>query len=476
MGRLAGGVAHDFNNLLSVILGFAHMLERRLPEDPRLAHPADEIIKAAERAASLTRQLLRFSRKEVPEPRVLDVNALVAGVSAMLGRVIGEDVELESPARPGLAPVRADAGQLEQVVVNLAVNARTPCRTAARLAPQTTAPVRFEDRAAVRLTVIDTGCGIAPEVRAHLFEPFFTTKEAGKGTGLGLATVYGIVTPGGRAGDGGQRAGPGQRLPRAPALRGRGVSPPADPRTPPAFAGRGTETLLLVEDDPSVRALLGDILADAGYVVLAAGSARGREHRGGHSARSPSWSATSSCPTGGGGTSTTPSTPSRPGMRVALPLRVHGRRDHPGRPARGCAPRAQAPRGRRAAGAAAADHPGLKHGSGQEGRPSSRSARACAQNVPNAYCSRAGVSRNWARASRSEAGRTSVAASVTRSGLTLAMHLHERPRGPRYTTDRDAPVRGGGAALMDTRYPKAGGSEGPRPATGARHTAETPEA
>ena len=275
VGRLAGGVAHDFNNLLSVILGFAHMLERRLPLDDRLRRPTDEIVQAAERAAGLTRQLLRFSRKEVPSPRVLDLNRVVRGTVAMLGRVIGENVALETRLADGLSPVRVDAGQLEQVILNLALNARDAMPDGGRLLIETapSAP-SSTSTAAVRLTVQDTGSGIVSDVRAHLFEPFFTTKEVGKGTGLGLATVLGIVTEAG-----------GRVDVESEPLRGSSfhvLLPGADePPSPPLAREelseaerQGTGTVLLVEDDASVRSLLRDVLADAGYSVLASGSAR----------------------------------------------------------------------------------------------------------------------------------------------------------------------------------------------------------
>ena len=271
VGRLAGGVAHDFNNLLSVIMGFAHTLERRLPADPRLHHPTAEIILAAERAAQLTRQLLRFCRKEVPEPRVVDLNTVVTGAIAMLRRVLGETIELDERLLPGVAPVRADPGQLEQVILNLAVNARDAMPDGGRLVIET-ATAAIGDDESVRLSVTDTGSGMAAEVRAHLFEPFFTTKEAGKGTGLGLATVHAIVTQAGGRVEAESAPGRGStfhvRLPRV----AEQVPPTLEvSRGDPSL--RVTETVLVVEDDTSVRELLADVLSEAGYGVVAAGSA-----------------------------------------------------------------------------------------------------------------------------------------------------------------------------------------------------------
>src|SRR5436309_3481812 len=203
VGRLAGGVAHDFNNLLTVIQGHGELLLARLPPDDPNRHEIDQIRKASERAAALTRQLLAFSRRQVLQPRVLDVNAVVEDMDKMLRRLIGEDVELVMRLDPGIAHVRADPGQIEQVIMNLAVNARDAMPDGGRLIVETAgvdldetfcrnhAPA--EPGPYVMLRLSDTGTGMDAQTRSHLFEPFFTTKEKGKGTGLGLATVYGIV-------------------------------------------------------------------------------------------------------------------------------------------------------------------------------------------------------------------------------------------------------------------------------------------
>ena len=203
VGRLAGGVAHDFNNLLTVITGFGDLLLSRMEKDDPRRKEAEEIRKAGDRAAALTRQLLAFSRRQVLQPEVVDLNRIVRDLGAMLGRLIGEDTGLETSLDAGLGRVKVDPGQIEQVVVNLVVNARDAMPGGGKVTIRTgnvvTEGAAAWDRGAIPpgsyslLEVGDTGCGMDPQAIANIFEPFFTTKEKGKGTGLGLATVYGIV-------------------------------------------------------------------------------------------------------------------------------------------------------------------------------------------------------------------------------------------------------------------------------------------
>ena len=282
VGRLAGGVAHDFNNLLTAILGYGELLSGRLGEDKRSRRELDEIRKAGRRAASLTKQLLAFSRKQVLQPKVLDLNAVVTEIERMLHRLIGEDVELKTVLAPDLVHVKADPGQLEQVIVNLAVNSRDAMPEGGRLTLKTR-NVRPAEASArdvgeapggyVMLSVADTGCGMDSETRARLFEPFFTTKEPGKGTGLGLATVYGIVQQSGGHVSVHSEPGRGSTfeiyLPMADGASARAGVEAADeaPRT-------GSETVLLVEDDEAVRELTQEVLESGGYRVLVAQDGR----------------------------------------------------------------------------------------------------------------------------------------------------------------------------------------------------------
>jgi PAS domain S-box-containing protein len=268
IGRLAGGIAHDFNNLLTVIQGFAQLLSKKGPGSPEL----DEIRQAAARGAALTHQLLAFSRRQVLSPKVIDLNARVQGMDLMLRRVIGENIELALRLEPGLAPVEADPGQLDQVILNLVLNARDAMPAGGRLTVETHGTTGPEPPGGpwVTLVVTDSGAGMDVGTMTHIFEPFFTTKD-GRGTGLGLATVYGIV----------QQSGGQVRVTSEP---GRGSSfrvyLPASSALPlkpdhAAASGpwRGAETVLVVEDDPAVRALVSAILRQSGYIVLAAGDA-----------------------------------------------------------------------------------------------------------------------------------------------------------------------------------------------------------
>jgi signal transduction histidine kinase/CheY-like chemotaxis protein len=280
IGRLAGGIAHDFNNLVQAIGGYTEILLRRLPEHDPLRRHAEEIKKAGDRAAALTRQLLAFSRQQVMQSKVLDLNTVVANVEALLRRLIGEDIELETILEQGLGAVRADAAQLEQVLMNLAVNARDAMPDGGTLTIETrnVELTRADQREAfaiqtgpyVLLAVSDTGCGMDAETRARAFEPFFTTKPPGHGTGLGLSTVYGIVKQSGGYIWVDSEPGLGTRvriyLPR--------VDLPVETlearRPLPSSAPRGTETLLLVEDEEGVRDLIREWMGGHGYTVLAA--------------------------------------------------------------------------------------------------------------------------------------------------------------------------------------------------------------
>jgi PAS domain S-box-containing protein len=279
VGQLAGGIAHDFNNLLTAITGYSELLLGELPpEDLRRSH-AEEIRKAGERAASLTHQLLAFSRRQVLEPKVLDVNTIVSDVERMLRRLIGEHIELKTRKEPNLWKVRADPGQIEQAILNLVINARDAMPEGGTLAIATanldvdesfsrshspTQPGPY-----VLVEVSDTGIGITDEVKARLFEPFFTTKERGKGTGLGLSTTYGILKQSGGYLWYDTEVGRGTTfrvfLPRVD-------EPVSQPEARPVQAPihPGDETVLLVEDEPEVRSLVQRILKTQGYTVVTA--------------------------------------------------------------------------------------------------------------------------------------------------------------------------------------------------------------
>jgi two-component system cell cycle sensor histidine kinase/response regulator CckA len=293
IGQLSGGVAHDFNNLLTVIVGNVDLLRMDAPEDADTRESLDAIRAAAERASALTRQLLAFSRKQVLEPRVVRMNDAVGEVARMLARLINDDVRLRVELDPGAGAVKADPGQLQQVLLNLAVNARDAMPTGGELriatravrlpGPDDPLPAGADPGPYVALEVSDTGCGMDEETRARIFEPFFTTKEPGRGTGLGLSTAYGIVRQSG--GHVSVRSAPGRgstftvHLPRTDETEGE----PAPAEAPAAPAAGGT--LLVVEDEVEVRRIIRRALSGAGFTVLEAGSGaealRTLEERGG---------------------------------------------------------------------------------------------------------------------------------------------------------------------------------------------------
>ena len=281
VGRLAGGVAHDFNNLLTIISGYERMLLDRLPAASPLRDYAEEVLKAADRAAALTNQLLVFSRRQVMQPRVVEANALVQSDETMLRRLIGEEIDLVLNLAPEVGNIKVDPGQLSQVVFNLAINARDAMPGGGRLTIET-APAHLDEEYAkthlgvepgdyVMIAVSDNGTGMDAETRSHIFEPFFTTKEQGKGTGLGLATVYGIVKQSG--GDIWVYSEPGKGTTFKvyfPRIRDRAAE--AARPLAAARAHRGHETILVVEDEAGVRELVAEMLRQYGYNVLKAAS------------------------------------------------------------------------------------------------------------------------------------------------------------------------------------------------------------
>jgi PAS domain S-box-containing protein len=277
VGRLAGGVAHDFNNLLNLIIGYSALLLGSIAAGDPIRKRVEEIDKAAQRAASLTRQLLAFSRKQVLEPKVLNVNTVVEELDKMLRRLIGEHINLVTVLSPFLGRVKADPSQIEQVIMNLAVNARDAMPRGGKLVIET-ANVYLDEQYAhkhaglqpgpyVMLAVRDVGSGMNPETVSHIFEPFFTTKPKGKGTGLGLAMVYGVVIQSGGHVAVESKLGKGSSfkvyLPRVESVV------PAE-ALPPAEALKGSETILLVEDEEPVRRLACEILQASGYTILEA--------------------------------------------------------------------------------------------------------------------------------------------------------------------------------------------------------------
>jgi PAS domain S-box-containing protein len=279
VGKLTGGIAHDFNNLLTAINGFAELMQHRLEPDDPLQNMVGNILHSGQRAADLTGQLLAFSRKQMIKPKILNLNTIVADMDKMLQRIIGEDIELKTIPSPDLWPVKVDPAQIEQIIVNLAVNARDAMPGGGQLTVETENVVLDEARIAshletqpgeyVQLAVSDTGFGMNQEVQTRIFEPFFTTKETGKGTGLGLATVFGIVKQ--NSGDIWVYSEEGHGtvfkifLPRA-----EEAIPAPPPYDPIGDLPRGTETILVVEDELAVRELAVQTLQAQGYTVLQA--------------------------------------------------------------------------------------------------------------------------------------------------------------------------------------------------------------
>ena len=282
VGQLAGGIAHDFNNILTAIVGFGTLIAEQVSGNDEAAQNAAEILAAANRASALTRQLLAFGRRQVLHPTRIDLNETVHSLAGMLRQLIGEHIDLQIMCKSDLPPIRADLSQLESALANLVINARDAMPQGGRLTIETTDVVLDDDYCAahvgvrpgryVRLSVTDTGVGMSQEVQARIFEPFFTTKEAGKGSGLGLATVYGIVKQSGGNIWVYSEQGMGATFkvylpidetqevaaaPQEPVRRGQW--------------SRGTETVLLVEDAPMIRRLAREIMTRAGYTVVEAG-------------------------------------------------------------------------------------------------------------------------------------------------------------------------------------------------------------
>jgi two-component system cell cycle sensor histidine kinase/response regulator CckA len=294
VGRLAGGVAHDFNNLLMVIKGHTELLLGSLAQEDKSRRKIEQIERSADRATTLTRQLLAFSRMQVLQPRTINLNSIVEEMAKLIPRLIGEDIELVLHASPDLGTIRADVSQIEQIIMNLAVNARDAMPKGGKLrietsneeldsAYNTAHPVVKQGRY-VLLAVSDTGTGMDAETQAHIFEPFFTTKEQGKGTGLGLSTVYGVVKQSGGFIWVYSELGKGATfkiyLPRVDAAVEDVAQAPSSSQVM-----RGTETVLLAEDEQDVREVAREFLESAGYTVLLAANgaealACAEEHRG----------------------------------------------------------------------------------------------------------------------------------------------------------------------------------------------------
>jgi PAS domain S-box-containing protein len=281
VGRLAGGVAHDFNNLLTVITGYSELLLQKIGKASSMHREVEEIRRAGERAALLTQQLLAFSRKQIIEPKVLQLDHLVAEMHKMLTRLIGEDIALQATTGKSLGSVKVDPGQFQQILMNLVVNARDAMPDGGKIMIETAnvdldegycalhpyvKPGRF-----VMLVVSDTGRGMSEEIKDHIFEPFFTTKERGSGTGLGLATTYGVVKQAGGSIEVYSEVGTGTTFKvYLPRVEEEAAKPVKDDR--PADLPAGTETVLIVEDEGKLRGLCVQILEQLGYKVLQAGN------------------------------------------------------------------------------------------------------------------------------------------------------------------------------------------------------------
>jgi PAS domain S-box-containing protein len=279
VGRLSGGIAHDFNNMLTAINGYSELTLRSLGPDDPLRHNIEEIMKAGERSAALTRQLLAFSRQQILQPVVLDLNDVISDTIKMLQRLIGEDVQLVASLNPKSGWVKVDPGQLSQIIMNLAVNARDAMPQGGKLTIETANAFLDPDYASqhvgvlsgayVMLAISDNGTGMSTKTQQHIFEPFFTTKDVGQGTGLGLATVYGIVKQSGGNIEVYSEEGVGTTfkiyLPRVV-----GEAQAAETENSPGDFPRGTETILLVEDEEMVRTLTRHVLEECGYTVLEA--------------------------------------------------------------------------------------------------------------------------------------------------------------------------------------------------------------
>jgi len=289
VGRLAGGIAHDFNNLLTVIKGYTELALIRAKGMPELRSDIERIEDASERAAGLVRQLLAFSRRQVMQPKVLDLNSIVVGLDKLLRRLMDEDIQMVTVATEAVGAIKADPGQIEQVIMNLVVNARDAMPDGGRLTVETSNveldALYARDHTSVKpgkyvmLAVSDTGIGMSAETVAHIFEPFYTTKESGRGTGLGLSTVYGIVKQSGGYIWVYSELSHGTTfkvyLPRVD----EAVETAANAGKPaePAKELSGRETILLVEDEPELRELTRTVLVARGYTVIEAGNAEEAE-------------------------------------------------------------------------------------------------------------------------------------------------------------------------------------------------------